>query len=230
MDELRTATSPWTGDERRLNERRQALYYYSGEERRGGPARRDAIVLSPPSDPSLALPPTDPFRAGDDWSGDTQLGRGQEHDAIPSVAAIGGHPIHPMLVPLPIGALALTLLSDAAYAATRDRFFARASAGLATVGIATGLMAAGFGAIDFVGRERIRDHRAAWVHAVGNVGAVGLSAAGLALRLRSPSEVPAAAIASSAAVGAMLLVTGWLGGELSYRHRIGVVRDTRGIG
>jgi uncharacterized membrane protein len=32
-------------------------------------------------------------------------------------------------------------------------------------------------------------------------------------------------MALSAIVVAMLLVTGWLGGELAYRHRIGVMRQ-----
>ena len=30
---------------------------------------------------------------------------------------------------------------------------------------------------------------------------------------------------ASAAVAGLLLVTGWLGGELAYRHRIGVTKD-----
>jgi len=221
MDDLTMATEPWTGTERRVIERRMGGYDFRGAERRIGIDRRSSIALSTSSDPTLALSDTDTLGARDV----THPRDGHEHDAIPSVAALGGHPLHPLLVPLPIGAFVLTLAADAAYAVTHDRFFARASTALTAVGIGSGLLAASAGAADFLGRERIRDHRAAWLHAAGNVSAVGLSAASLALRLRQPEKVPPAAMVASAAVGGLLLVTGWLGGELAYRHRIGVTKD-----
>jgi uncharacterized membrane protein len=227
MDDLTMATTPWTGTERRLSERRMAGYEFGGTERRFGSDRRSPIALAAPSDPALAL--SDPVTLGDRDMTHASGGVRHEHDAIPSVAALGGHPLHPLLVPLPIGSFVLTLAADAAYAMTHDRFFARAATALTAVGIGSGLLAATAGAADFLGRERIRDHRAAWLHAAGNVSAVGLSAASLALRLRRPGSVPPAAMAASVAVGGLMLVTGWLGGEMAYRHRIGVTKD-RGFG
>jgi uncharacterized membrane protein len=224
MDDLTTSTTRWTGTDRRAGERRLRPEDYAGTERRLG-ERRTAIAIARPRDPTLALSDTDTLGARDAWLGADEDDRSNEHDAIPSLAAVAGHPIHPMIVPLPIGALALTMLADAAYTATQDRFFARAGAALTAVGIASGITAAAVGAVDFLGRERIRDHRAAWLHAGGNLGAVGLSAASLALRLRDTGKVPAPAVASSLIVGVLLMVTGWLGGELSYRHRVGVTRD-----
>lgn len=141
---------------------------------------------------------------------------------VPSAAAILGHPIHPMLVPLPIGALSLAIVSDLAYAATRDATWARTSQFLVLSGILTGALAGAFGATDFLARPRIRDHGSAWLHGGGNLLAVGLSAANLALRRNRRGRVPSAALGLSLATGTLLLVTGWLGGELSYRHRIGV--------
>jgi len=223
MDDLTMATTPWTGTERRYTERRMGGSDFGGAERRIGSDRRSSIALSAPNDPTLALSDTDTL--GDRDVTHASAGVRHEHDAIPSVAAIGGHPLHPLLVPLPIGAFVFTLAADAAYAMTHDRFFARASTALTAVGIGSGLLAATAGAADFLGRERIRDHRAAWLHAAGNVSAVGLSAASLAMRLREPGKVPPVAMAASAAVGGMLMVTGWLGGELAYRHRIGVTKD-----
>jgi uncharacterized membrane protein len=145
-------------------------------------------------------------------------------DAHPSRAAIAGHPIHPMLVPLPIGLLVAAAASDVAHAATGDRFFGRASRLLIGGGIATGLAAAPFGLLDFVSIDAARRRPEAWLHGIGNVAVIGLSAANLALRLRDGDRRAAAAgLAMSCAAAGILGVTGWLGGELSYRHRIGVV-------
>lgn len=168
-------------------------------------------------------PPTE-RRAVPGWD---DLGHASHRDEpTPSVAAIGGHPLHPMLVPLPIGALTLALASDLAYATTRDRFFARGSRLLLLAGIATGLAAGALGATDFAGRERIRRHGTAWLHGAGNAAALGLSAVNVALRRDRPDRaIVPVGLGLSATTGAILLVTGWLGGELSYRHRIGVTPD-----
>jgi uncharacterized membrane protein len=150
--------------------------------------------------------------------GETHLEAG-----TPSLAAIDGHPIHPALVPIPIGLLAGVVASDVAYVLSRDRFWARASTVLTAGGLLTGLAAAAFGATDLLGRSRIREHRAAWLHAAGNVGVMALSGLGLLLRSRDAEKaVVPAGLALSLVSGATLLVTGWLGGELVFRHRIGM--------
>jgi uncharacterized membrane protein len=174
------------------------------------------VANRPPADPRSYVGPED------------TPARGVRTPATPSVAAIGGHPLHPMVVPLPIGAFTLALASDVAYAATRDRFFARASQALIGAGIATGAVAAVLGATDFLGRERVREHTEAWAHGIGNAAALGLSALSLASRREHPDRaVVPVGLALSAMTGAVLLLTGWLGGELSYRHRIGVIADPR---
>jgi hypothetical protein len=48
-------------------------------------------------------------------------------DPVPSTAAIGGHPIHPMLIPFPIAFLVGVLATDLAYWGTVNAFWARAS-------------------------------------------------------------------------------------------------------
>jgi uncharacterized membrane protein len=145
---------------------------------------------------------------------------------IPSLAAIAGHPLHPMFVPLPIGAFTFALASDLAYAATRDRFWARASATLLAAGVATGAAAAVLGATDFVGRERVRERGEAWIHAAGNATAIGLSLASLAARRRDPAgAIVPLGLSLSLLTGGLLLLTGWLGGELSYRYKVGVTPD-----
>jgi uncharacterized membrane protein len=149
-----------------------------------------------------------------------------EPEAVPSVAAIAGHPLHPSVVPLPIGSFVGAWVADLAYARTGDPFWARAAHHLTQAGIATGLMAGSLGAMDFLGREQVRAHGSAWVHAGGNLTAVALAAGSLGLRGSRPGRGPQPApLALSTAIVAILGVTGWLGGELSYRHRIGVTRS-----
>jgi uncharacterized membrane protein len=145
--------------------------------------------------------------------------------AVESAAALAGHPLHPVVVPLPIAAAVGCAISDLAFARTGDPFWARSSRYLTDVTLVGGLLAASLGAVDLIARPAIRRHDAAWVHAAGN--AVVLVLAGAMSRRRHrdarAAVMPTGLLASVASVG-LLGVTGWLGGELSYRHRIGVMR------
>jgi uncharacterized membrane protein len=153
--------------------------------------------------------------------------QGEYSTGAPSTAAIGGHPIHPMLVPLPIGFLVGVVLSDLAFWRTGDTFWARASLWLVAAGVVTALLAAVFGFIDFATIRRVRSHTAGWVHFLGNLAAVGLSAVSWFLRSRDAAEaVMPTGLAISIVVALILLVTGWLGGELSYRYLVGVLTKT----
>ena len=139
-----------------------------------------------------------------------------------STAAIAGHPLHPMFVPLPIGLLVAATVSDVAHVMTRDRFFARASRWLVGGSVVTGAPTAALGAIDF---STIRAARRpiGIAHAVGNTSILLMAFVSLMIRRGSTDRVPPAAMALSLVSSLMLVVTGWLGGELSYRQRIGVV-------
>jgi uncharacterized membrane protein len=139
-----------------------------------------------------------------------------------STAAIAGHPIHPAIVPIPIGMIVATALSDLAHLLTRDGFFARASRFLVAGSIVSALVAAIPGILDFSTIRAARG-RTGFAHAGGNLTIVGLSALSLILRNGSRRRVPAAAMALSALAAALVGVTGWLGGELTFRERIGVV-------
>jgi uncharacterized membrane protein len=141
-----------------------------------------------------------------------------------STAAIAGHPLHPMLVPVPIGLLTAAVVSDGAYAITGDSFWARASRWLLGGGLLAGLMAATLGLVDFSTISRARSTTGV-THAAGNATILGLTGISLLLRRGAPRHVPAAAMALSGIAAALLAVTGWLGGELSYREGIGVIPD-----
>lgn len=142
----------------------------------------------------------------------------------PSTAAIAGHPLHPMLVPVPIGLLSAAAASDVAYAVTGDAFWARASRWLLGGGLLAGVMAAMLGIVDFTTIRRARSSTGV-THAAGNATILALTGVSLLLRRGEPRRVPPMAMALSGLAAALLTVTGWLGGELSYRDGIGVLPD-----
>jgi uncharacterized membrane protein len=144
------------------------------------------------------------------------------HEEIRSTAAISGHPIHPMLIGFPIAFLVGAFVTDMVYAITDGAFWSEASLWLLIAGIATALFAALFGLIDFATIRRVRDHRIAWWHMGLNLLAVALAAINLVLRLMSDSNVMPLGLVLSAAVVGLLTISGWLGGEMTFRHKIGV--------
>ena len=145
------------------------------------------------------------------------------HDHPKSTASIGGHPIHPMLIPFPIASLVGALLTDIAYLRSGADMWASASAWLIGAGIVSALLAAVFGFIDFVGDGRIRALKVAWYHLIGNLLVVLLSVANFVVHLREGDEaVAGAGIILSAIVVLLLLFTGWMGGHMVYRHGVAV--------
>ncbi len=144
---------------------------------------------------------------------------------IESTARIGGHPIHPMLVPFPIAFLIGALLSDLAFWQIRDPFWATASVWLVGAGIVGGALAALAGLTDFLGSARVRALRDAWAHFFGNGLAMVLAIVNLYLRISqgAADAILPWGLVLSLAVVCILAVTGWLGGELVYRHGIGLI-------
>ena len=148
-------------------------------------------------------------------------------DEFRSTAAIGGHPIHPLLVPFPIAFLVGAFLTDLVFWQSADPFWARGSEWLLGAGIVMGALAAIAGLTDFLTISRARSLTAGWVHFLGNAAALLIALWNL---LRRTGGDPGAAVVPngiilSAIVVAIFLVTGWLGGELVFRHRIGVVGE-----
>lgn len=140
-----------------------------------------------------------------------------------STAKVGGHPIHPMLIPFPIAFLVGTLVSDVLFWQLGDPFWAKASVYLLVAALVTAALAAVTGLIDFWGDARIRALSHAWQHMIGNVVAVVLSVVNLLIRLGDPeASVVPLGLAISAIVGLLLIFTGWRGGDLVYRHKVGI--------
>ncbi|MDQ4092631.1 MAG: Rieske 2Fe-2S domain-containing protein [Actinomycetota bacterium] len=131
-----------------------------------------------------------------------------------------GHPVHPMLTDVPIGAwtsalvLDLTGIFGGAGAASR-----RGADTLVAVGVVTALPTAVSGVSDL--SDEVEDSILAVgaAHAIGNVVALGLFTASWAARLRRKR---ARGIALSVLGMGALAASGFLGGHLSYRKGLGV--------
>ena len=146
-----------------------------------------------------------------------------------TVAAIGRHPLHPLLVPLPIGFLVGALVADIAFAASADAFWTRAAFCLLIGGVITGLLAGLAGIIELLGVPRARAMTSAWIHGLGNVVALVLALVNVILRWNDPvAPAGATGLVLSLVVVAILVVTGWIGGELCYRHGVGVSENVGG--
>jgi uncharacterized membrane protein len=140
-----------------------------------------------------------------------------------SAASIAGHPIHAMLVPIPIVCFDGTLVCDVVYWRTATMLWADMSAWLVTIGLIVSVFAATAGLIDFFGEQRIRQLRSAWIHGLGNVAVIILSIFNALVHTRDAyTSVVPAGLTLSALVVVILLVTGWNGWSMVYRHGVGV--------
>ena len=134
-----------------------------------------------------------------------------------------GHPIHPMLIVFPLGLLGGSVVFDIAYLASRNGRWADIAFWMVAVGVASGLLAAVFGFIDWLAiPSGTRAKRVGLLHGVGNVVVVGLFIVGWLLRRPAPQSPPTVAVVLSFVGVALALVTGWLGGELVDRLGVGV--------
>lgn len=138
-----------------------------------------------------------------------------------------GHPIHPMLIVLPLGLFSIAVLFDVVYLVTGSDQFATVAYWNITAGIVGGLLAAIFGAIDWWAIPKdTRAKRVGLWHGAGNVVIVLLFIASWLLRLRDHAYAPDPLPFLLGLVGVVLaLVTAWLGGELVYRLRVAVDDD-----
>lgn len=149
----------------------------------------------------------------------------QEAVRVDSTAQVAGHPIHPMLVPIPIACFVGALLTDITYVVTAEIMWANFSAWLLVVGIFFGVLAAIAGLIDFFGNRLVRAQVPAWPHLLGNAVALILAVINTMIHTRDAwtSVWPTGLILSAVTV-LILPVTGWLGWAMVYRHGVGVAR------
>lgn len=149
--------------------------------------------------------------------------RSAERQGTKSRLTIAGHPVHPMLIPFPIGFLVLLAISDVVFVASRNPFWAELSLYLLMGGLATGALAAVIGLVDFISLAPVRRGATGWVHFLVNLGVIAVSFANLMVRFFEPigNVIPVGVVLSVVAAG-LLLVSGTAGNHLVYRRRIGI--------
>lgn len=126
-----------------------------------------------------------------------------------------GHPLHPVLVDVPIGAWTTATTLDVFEAMTGREEFSAGADGAIAIGIGVTLPAAITGLADWqylVGQPR----RIGLVHGLLNVGALALYTASLLMR-RSGAR-GAGQVTAALGLGT-IAASSWLGGHLVYRHR-----------
>ncbi|MFB4294032.1 DUF2231 domain-containing protein [Nonomuraea sp. ATR24] len=137
-----------------------------------------------------------------------------------------GHPLHPMLVTVPIGAWVTSLVFDLASLVTGDAgFLAKGALWLIAIGVIGALAAAAFGFLDFLA---IEPGTAAYRTALAHMGLTLTVTAvfGAAWAWRLPGDaVGAGQLALSAAGLAGLAAAGTLGGRLAYRYGVRVADE-----
>ena len=140
-----------------------------------------------------------------------------------SKAKLFGHPIHPMLIPFPLGLLGMAVVFDLIDLVVGQEHLARAASPMIAAGVVTGLLAALFGAIDWAAiPSGTRAKGIATAHGLGNVLVVALFAAAWWLRRDGPADAAGLPIVLQVIGVLGAVVTGWLGGELVDRLGVGV--------
>jgi uncharacterized membrane protein len=137
-----------------------------------------------------------------------------------SGARIAQHPIHPMLVVVPLGLWIAALAFDIVAALTGNAAWQTLAFWNIVGGIVGALMAAVPGFVDYRGLQGRVARIATW-HMILNLGAVALFAINAYVRTRVGPE-SAWPLTLSVVGVAGVLVSGWLGGEMVYVERVGV--------
>src|ERR671938_1863230 len=157
----------------------------------------------------------------------------QLHDAkrpLTRLAGPYGHPLHPMVIPIPIGAWVLSVVFDVASRVGPDRMqMANGASWLIGLGVLGALAAAMLGFLDLMAiPPGTRVFRIALLHASANLTATALFVVGFLLRrghLDDAGGVPLALIGLSVVAVLVLGAGGFLGGELAYRYGVRVADE-----
>lgn len=140
-----------------------------------------------------------------------------------STFAINGHPLHPIVVTFPIALFVSALATDIIFQSTKDPAWANGSYWLIVGGLVTAVVAATGGVIDYLGDKRIQRLNTATLHAGANVIVVLLEGSSLYYRHKhGPAGVVPLGLIMSLISTLLLVFSGWMGGELIYKHRVAV--------
>jgi uncharacterized membrane protein len=144
-----------------------------------------------------------------------------------SPASIGGHPIHPMLIPFPIALWVFSLVADGIYLWRGNPVWHDWIAFYTLLGGTIGAAVAALpGLIDWLSiTDRVVVKIANW-HARLNVIALLVFAASFYLRTTGGASLVSGSfmvpIALSVLGVVLITISGWLGGEMVFKHGVAV--------
>lgn len=145
-----------------------------------------------------------------------------------------GHPLHAMLVVFPLGLLFTTFLFDLVFLWRKEPFWQRAAFWMMVVGEAGAVAAVVPGLLDYLAIPMpLHARETATTHLVLGVLLVALYGLQIWLRRGHAGEIVEArryspALVLFAAVSAVIVgLQGWLGGQLSHVHGVGVTPEAR---
>lgn len=155
----------------------------------------------------------------------------QAKQPVSVLAGPYGHPLHPLLVAVPIGAWVTSLVFDvSSHLVGQPGFLAQGSLWLIAVGVIGAVAAASAGFLDLLAIPvGTRASRTAVLHMSLMLTVTCAFGAGFFWRLssyRHPAPVGTAQIALSVLSLAVLTVAGYLGGKLAYRYGVRVAEET----
>jgi uncharacterized membrane protein len=148
-----------------------------------------------------------------------------------TVAGPYGHPIHPMMVTIPIGAWTASLIFDivaASASGDNERVFATGAFWLIVVGLVGAVLAAVFGLMDLSTIPRgTKAFSTGITHLTLNTIVVVLYVVNLIVRNNAGrEEFSTAGLVLSIVAIAVLSASGWLGGRLSYHYGVRVADES----
>ncbi len=140
-----------------------------------------------------------------------------------SKAKIMEHPIHPILIPFPLGLLSTSVIFDVVHLLMGDGKWSEISFWMIAAGVIGGLGAAVFGLIDWLAiPSGTRAKAVGMWHGATNVVMVTLFIASWLLRAEAPGDAGIVAIVLSFVAVGLAALGGFLGGELVVRLGVGV--------
>ncbi|MGY6587441.1 MAG: DUF2231 domain-containing protein [Wenzhouxiangella sp.] len=145
-------------------------------------------------------------------------------DDLESRLSIKGHPLHAMMVSFPIAFLISVAATDVLWLLLQDDFWARLSLWLVGAGAFAGAAAGLVGTIELLLIPGVRRRGVSWSHFIAAMTLLSVAFTNWYLRLADPVDTIMPWGLALSLLGAGLVgVAGWLGANLVFDHRIGIV-------
>lgn len=145
---------------------------------------------------------------------------------VTKLAGPYGHPVHPAIVSVPLGAWTASFLFDVASLVLKDACLVQASRWLMGLGVLGAIAAAAFGFMDMLAIPNgTIVQKIALFHMVLNLTVVAGYSVLFAVRDPSLSSAPLFHVAASGILFSFLGVSGFLGGQLAYKYGVRVADE-----